>query len=84
MIRKIEKVLNEKIRPALAEHGGNVEIVDVDNNILYIRLVGGCQGCTSSQQTVYEGIQTLIKKTFPEIEKVVDLTDHKAGEKPYM
>ena len=83
MIRKIEKVLNEKIRPALADHGGNVEIIDVDNNILYIRLVGDCQGCSSSQQTVFEGIKTLIKKGFPEIEKVVDLTDHSAGENPY-
>ncbi len=84
MIRKIEKLLNEKIRPSLAEHGGNVEIVDFDNNTLFIKLVGGCQGCSSSKQTVYEGIQTLVKKTFPEVERVVDLTDHTAGENPYM
>ncbi len=84
MIRKIEKVLNEKVRPALADHDGNVEIIDFDNNTLFIKLVGGCQGCSSSKQTVYEGIQTLIKNTFPEVEKVVDLTDHAAGENPYM
>ncbi|NOT79588.1 MAG: NifU family protein [Bacteriovoracaceae bacterium] len=84
MIRKIELLFDEQVRPALAAHGGNVEIVDLDNNILFLRLQGGCQGCSSSAATLKQGIQTLVKQTFPEITDVVDVTDHESGENPYM
>lgn len=83
MIRKVEKLLDEQIRPALAAHGGNVEIVDIDNNILYLRLQGGCQGCASSKATLKDGIEQIVKRNFPMIEEVVDLTDHASGENPY-
>jgi Fe-S cluster biogenesis protein NfuA len=83
MVRKVEKLFDEQIRPALAAHGGNVEVVDVDNNKLFIKLTGGCQGCSSSMTTVRDGITRLIKNTFPDIQEVVDLTDHTAGDNPY-
>ncbi len=84
MMRKLEILFDEQVRPALAAHGGNVEIVDLDNNKLFVRLQGGCQGCSSSTATLKQGIQTLVKQNFPEITEVVDLTDHATGENPYM
>lgn len=84
MILQIEKILDEQVRPALAQHGGNVEVVDVDNHKLFVKLVGGCQGCSSSRATLKGGIEQLIKSNFPTITEVVDLTDHKSGENPYM
>lgn len=84
MIRKLEVLFDEQVRPALAAHGGNVEIVDLDNDKLFLRLQGGCQGCSSSLATLKDGIQTLVKQNFPEITEVVDLTDHDGGENPYM
>lgn len=84
MFRKIETLLDEQIRPALAAHGGNVEVIDIDNNKLFIKLQGGCQGCSSSSATLSDGIARLVKQNFPEIEEVVDLTDHASGENPYM
>jgi Fe-S cluster biogenesis protein NfuA len=84
MFYQIEKLFNDKIRPALAQHGGNVQVVDIDNNKLYVKLLGGCQGCSSSKATLKSGIESMVKKEFPEIEEVVDLTDHKSGESPYM
>lgn len=84
MLRKLEILFDEQVRPALAAHGGNVEIVDIDNNKVFLRLQGGCQGCSSSNATLKEGIQTLIKQNFPEITDVIDLTDHETGENPYM
>jgi len=84
MLRKLETLFDEQVRPALAAHGGNVEIVDLDNSTLFLRLQGGCQGCSSSTATLKEGIQTLVKQNFPEILDVVDLTDHDTGENPYM
>lgn len=84
MIRKLENLFDEQVRPALAAHGGNVEIVDLDNNVLFLRLQGGCQGCSSSSATLKQGIQTLVKQNFPEITDVIDITDHESGENPYM
>lgn len=84
MIRKLETLFDEQVRPALAAHGGNVEIVDLDNDVLYLRLQGGCQGCSSSAATLKQGIATLVKQTFPMIKEVLDVTDHENGENPYM
>lgn len=84
MLRLVEQVLDEQIRPALAQHGGNVEVVDIDNSTLFIRFSGGCQGCSSSKATLKGGIERVIKQTFPEITDVVDITDHSQGHKPYM
>jgi Fe/S biogenesis protein NfuA len=84
MIRKVESLFDDQIRPALAAHGGNVEVVDIDNGKLFVKLSGGCQGCSSSSATLKDGIERLIKQTFPEIEEVVDLTDHDSGENPYL
>ncbi len=84
MMRRIEILFDEQVRPALAAHGGNVEIVDLDNNVLFLRLQGGCQGCSSSAATLKQGIQTLVKQNFPEIVDVVDVTDHESGKNPYM
>jgi Fe/S biogenesis protein NfuA len=84
MIYLIEQTFDAKIRPALASHGGSIEIVDLDNNILFIRFHGGCRGCSSSKATLQGGIEKVIFKDFPEIERIEDLTDHASGENPYL
>ena len=83
MIRQLEKLLDEQIRPSLASHGGNVEIVDYDNDKLFLKMSGGCQGCSSSSATLKDGIERLIKQKYPEVQEVIDLTDHATGENPY-
>ncbi|MCE3011662.1 MAG: NifU family protein [Proteobacteria bacterium] len=84
MILQVEKLFDDQIRPALAQHGGNVEIIDIDNQKLFIKFHGGCHGCSSSNATLKGGIETLIKQTFPDILEVIDLTDHTNGSNPYM
>jgi len=85
MIRQIEKVLDEQIRPALASHGGDIEVIDYDNQKLFVKLTGGCQGCSSSKATLKDGIERLLIGKFPEmVKEVVDLTDHAAGDSPFM
>ena len=84
MIIQIEKLFDQQIRPALAQHGGNVEVVDVDNDILYVKFFGGCHGCSSSKATLKGGIEQLVKQNFPDIKEVVDITDHETGTNPYM
>ena len=85
MIRQIEKVLDDQIRPALASHGGDIEVIDYDNQKLFVKLTGGCQGCSSSKATLKDGIERLLIGKFPEmINEVIDLTDHAAGDNPFM
>ena len=66
MKEKIEKALDD-IRPSLQADGGDVELVDVENGIVKVRLTGACGGCPMSQMTLKQGIETYIKKEVPEI-----------------
>jgi Fe-S cluster biogenesis protein NfuA len=84
MLSNVEKIFDEQVRPALAQHGGIVEIIDLDNGKLFVRFHGGCHGCASSKATLKGGIETLVKQNFPDITEVVDLTDHSTGENPYV
>ncbi|EPZ52218.1 NifU family protein [Halobacteriovorax sp. GFR7] len=84
MLRKIEKLFDEQVRPALAAHGGNIELIDYDNDKLYVKMTGGCQGCSASQATLTDGVARLVKQNFPDIVEVVDVTDHSKGDNPFM
>ncbi|MFN2532645.1 MAG: NifU family protein [Pyrinomonadaceae bacterium] len=80
---KVQYVLTHKINPGVAEHGGFVELIDVKNNNVYVRLRGGCQGCGAADFTLRQTIEAIIKKAIPEILQVQDVTDHAAGLNPY-
>jgi Fe-S cluster biogenesis protein NfuA len=66
MKEKIETAL-ANIRPSLQADGGDVELVDVENGIVKVRLTGACGGCPMSQMTLKQGIEAYIKKEVPEI-----------------
>ncbi|MFH1788274.1 MAG: NifU family protein [Candidatus Altiarchaeota archaeon] len=66
---KVEKVL-EEIRPALKADGGDVELVDVEDGVVKVRLQGACAGCPMSQLTLQMGIEKKLKQEIPEITKV--------------
>ena len=83
MRRQISKVIDDVINPAVASHGGSVHLEDYVNNNVYIRLAGGCQGCSSSSATLRNGIERLLREEFPELGEIVDVTDHGAGSNPY-
>lgn len=80
---KVQQLLDTVINPAVAGHGGSVELIDVKDNKVFLQLSGGCQGCASSTATLRMGIERLIKEQIPEIQEVVDATDHAAGTNPY-
>ena len=60
----------DKIRPSLQADGGDVELVDVENGIVKVRLQGACKGCPMSQMTLKNGIEKILKKEIPEVEAV--------------
>lgn len=69
MREKVEKAL-DKIRPALMADGGNVELVDVEDGVVKVRLTGACGGCPMSQMTLKMGIERVLTQEIPEIKEV--------------
>ncbi len=69
MREKVEEVLNQ-IRPSLQADGGDVELVDVVDGIVKLRLKGACAGCPMSQMTLAFGIERVLKEKVPEVKKV--------------
>ena len=80
---KIQYLIDNKINPGVALHAGFVELIDVKDNNIYIRLGGGCQGCGAADFTLRQGIEAIIRKEVPEIRQILDITDHAAGMNPY-
>lgn len=69
MREKVEEALNE-IRPGLQADGGDVELVDVVDGVVKVRLKGACAGCPMSQMTLAFGIERVLKERIPEVKKV--------------
>jgi Fe-S cluster biogenesis protein NfuA len=69
MKEQVKQVL-DKIRPSLQADGGDVELVDVENGIVKVKLKGACAGCPMSQMTLKNGIERLLKNEIPEIKSV--------------
>jgi len=80
---RVQELIDTMINPAVAGHGGYVELIDVQDNRVYLQMGGGCQGCGAADVTLKSGIERLIKEELPEIEEVLDTTDHASGENPY-
>ncbi len=83
LARRVMAVLEEQVNPAIAMHGGRAELVSVDGTTAYLRLMGGCQGCGLAAITLREGIEVAIRDFVPEIDEVVDVTDHASGTNPF-
>ena len=71
-LEKVEEVLN-KIRPVLVQDGGNVELVEVNDGTVKVRLTGACGGCPMASMTLKNGIEKLLKQELPEIKEVVSV-----------
>lgn len=79
----IRDLLDREINPAVAQHGGFVELIEVKKNNVYLRLGGGCQGCGAADVTLKQGIAKAIRVLVPAIGEILDTTDHAAGRNPY-
>lgn len=73
MRERVEKAI-EKVRPFLQRDGGDVELVDIVDGVVKVRLKGACGGCPMSQMTLREGIGRALKKDVPEIVRVESVT----------
>ena len=80
---RVMQVLIEKVNPAVASHGGQIDLVAVEDDTAYLRFGGGCQGCGMANATLKNGVEKVLFAEVPEIKKILDVTDHAAGENPY-
>ena len=83
LAERIQHLIESELNPAVAAHGGRMELMDVRDNKVYLSFGGGCHGCGMVDVTLKQGVETRIKELVPEIEEVVDVTDHSSGETPY-
>ena len=79
----VQQLLDKEVNRSIANHGGKISLVEVREGKLFITMSGGCQGCASSQVTLRQGFEVMVKRVAPEIEEIVDATDHAAGKKPF-
>jgi len=70
MRERVEEALM-RIRPALRADGGNVELVDVKDGVVQVRLAGACGSCPMAQMTLKHGIERAVKEAVPEVKEVI-------------
>jgi len=80
---RVRRAIDAQINPAIASHGGRVSLVDVRDRVVYLEMHGGCQGCGMAAATLAQGIRRTLMETVPEVEEIVDVTNHAAGTDPY-
>ena len=83
MRQKIRELFDTEINPAVAGHGGFIDLIDVRDNNVYVMMGGGCQGCGAANVTLKQGVEQAIRRILPEIGEVLDTTDHASGNNPY-
>jgi Fe/S biogenesis protein NfuA len=81
---QVDVLFRTQINPAVAQHGGQVDLIDVDEGIVVVRMMGGCQGCGMANVTLRQGIEAALKRSIPGVQGIRDITDHSAGANPYI
>ncbi len=79
----VRDLLEQRINPSIASHGGHIDAEDVVDGVVYLRMSGGCQGCAASQLTLRGGVERTLRAALPDLKGIVDVTDHQAGAKPF-
>lgn len=80
---QVQSVIEHHVNPGIASHGGRAELVGVKDDVVFVALGGGCQGCSMASVTLKQGIEQILKQAIPRIKAVVDATDHAHGNNPF-
>jgi len=67
----------------VAQHGGAIDLIDVQDATVVVRMSGGCQGCGMANVTLRQGIEAALKKAIPALAGIRDVTDQSSGASPY-
>ncbi len=83
LAERVRQAINQYVNPGVAQHGGHVTLVEVRDDIVYLQMGGGCQGCGMASVTLSQGIERILREQVPEIAGIQDVTNHSAGDSPY-
>src|SRR5882762_10887836 len=83
LYERVADLFESQVNPMVARHGGRVELIDVQDAVVMVRMGGGCQGCGMADVTLRQGIEAMLQQHVPEVKGIVDITDHTAGSNPY-
>lgn len=83
LYEQVAEIFETRINPMVARHGGRVDLIDVQDAVVMLRLAGGCQGCGMADVTLRQGIEATLRQMLPEVQGIVDVTDHSSGANPY-
>jgi Fe-S cluster biogenesis protein NfuA len=83
LYEQVARVFDEQVNPMVARHGGHVELIDVQDAVVMLRMGGGCQGCGMADVTLRQGIEGMLAQLVPQVRGIVDITDHTSGANPY-
>lgn len=84
VFEQVDVLFRTQINPAVDQHGGRVDLIDVEDGVVIVRMMGGCQGCGMANVTLRQGIEAALKRSIPEVLGIRDITDHSAGTDPYI
>ncbi len=70
VVQRIKEVLNTRVRPAVAQDGGDITFQGFKDGIVYLQMVGACSGCPSSTATLKQGVENLLRHFVPQVEEV--------------
>ena len=83
IIKDIKQILEDKVKPAVAQHGGKINFLSFDEGVATLELAGSCSGCAMSKQTLHQGVEDMLKHYVPEVKAIVGEDDQKAEELGY-
>lgn len=83
LAQRVHDLIEARVNPAIAAHGGFIDLVRVEGKVAYVEMGGGCQGCGMAKDTLREVAHGQLLAEIDELEEVIDLTDHAEGEKPF-
>ena len=83
LYERVHDLFEQQVNPMVARHGGRVELIDVQDAVVMLRMSGGCQGCGMASVTLRQGIEGALHQNIPEVQGIMDITDHSSGTNPY-
>ncbi len=83
IIKNIKWVLEDKIKPSVAQHNGVINFISFEDGVLKLEMAGSCSGCALSKLTLRQGVEGMLKHYVPEVQAIVSEDDKKAEEQGY-
>ena len=72
-MEQVQEILDDMVRPALQGDGGDISLIKIEDNSIYVKLVGACNTCPSSVMTMKMGVEALLKEEFPTMKDLIQL-----------